>query len=244
MDMRALRLLVASIGLGCFCAAPASAAKSEVFVIGALHALHEREPDFSFDQLSRMIQAIKPDLLLLEVRPDELTERKQTPGRPEYPKVIWPLLERRNYRALPMEPGEPLFGELVGKATAVTQQFESANPDTSARLSAYRKAQAEALLELWESPADVHGLATLNLTAAAADLQHALMGKEEEEVQARWDDYMAQRAIEAVRANPGKRVLVLGSYRNQQMFVTRLKELADTEVVDMATWLRKKGFGD
>jgi hypothetical protein len=242
--MWALRLLVVMLGLSCLAGAQTGVKKSEVFVIGALHALHDREPDFAFDQLGRMIEAVKPDVILLEVRPDELSQKKQTQDRPEYPKVVWPLLEKRKYQALPMEPAEPLFGEMVGKATMAMQKFQSANAEASARLIAYRKAQVDVLLELWESPADVHDQATMNLTTAAADLQHSLIGKEEEEAQARWDDYMAQRAIEAVRANPGKRVLVLGSYRNQQMFVTRLKELADTEVVDMATWLRKKGFGD
>jgi len=223
-------------------AASAAASRSQVFVVGALHALHEREPDFSYEQLGRVIEAVKPDVLLLEVRPDELAEKKETQGRPEYPQVVWPLLAARDYQALPLEPGDPLFSEMVSQASGAAERFAKAKPDASARLDAYRKAQTAALLELWRSPADVHGELTANLTRAAQHVQHSLVGPEEEAVQTRWDGYMADRALEAVRANPGKRILVLGSYRNRAVFVERLREAGDADVVDMATWLRTNGF--
>ncbi len=94
--------------------AHAAAPDHPVLVIGALHDLHEREPAFGYDQLRAAIRAFIPDILVLEVRPDELDERKPTPGRPEYPAVIWPLLAETGVEAVAMEPGGEAFKAIAG----------------------------------------------------------------------------------------------------------------------------------
>ncbi|MGH7712366.1 MAG: hypothetical protein ACREOG_13840, partial [Gemmatimonadaceae bacterium] len=103
-----------------------------IFIVGALHSLHGTEPGFDFAALRRVIDAIKPDVMVLEVRPDELQERKDTPGRPEYPQVVWPMLKERTIQAIAMEPGEPLFSELVGAASSASNQFRQRDSSAAA----------------------------------------------------------------------------------------------------------------
>jgi len=56
--------LTAALLISCL-AAPAVAKDSEVFVLGALHGLHEQEESFGYAELERVIEEIKPDVLLL-----------------------------------------------------------------------------------------------------------------------------------------------------------------------------------
>lgn len=99
-------------------ALPAANANADngIYIVGALHGLHENVESFGYPQLKALIEAIDPDVMLLEVRPDELAERKDTPGRPEYPAVIWPMLDESGAIPVAMEPGDPLFTQMVTDA--------------------------------------------------------------------------------------------------------------------------------
>lgn len=218
-------------------AAPAAAAPDSVTVIGALHGLHEREPAFGYAALEAAIRAFDPDVLVLEVRPDELAERKATPGRPEYPAVVWPLLAERRLAAVAMEPGGETFKELSGAAGAAFTAFEATDPDAAKALAQVDDAVETALLAHWRDAARSQDDTTARVTAGVQALQFALVGDALAGVQARWDGFMAARAVAAVRDNPGKRVLVLGSYRNRATLEAALRAVAAERVVAAASWL-------
>jgi hypothetical protein len=91
-------------------------AQPDVFVLGALHELHKSEESFSFDDLREALLELKADVWVLEVRPAELTARSHTPGRPEYPAVIWPLLKQTRAVAVAMEPGGDEFKSRQARA--------------------------------------------------------------------------------------------------------------------------------
>ena len=44
-------------------ATPAAGEDTELFILGALHGLHEQESSFGYDELDRVIKAIKPDVV-------------------------------------------------------------------------------------------------------------------------------------------------------------------------------------
>ncbi len=209
-----------------------------VYILGALHGLHETEEAFGYDDLRRIIVAIRPEIMLLEVRPDELAERKDTPGRPEYPRVVWPVLGGFDGTAIALEPGAWLFAQLTGEASHASKAFSERDPERARRWSSYQKALDTVLRAHWRHPADAHDSTTAELSRSYYVVQHALVGDALKTVQDRWDEFMTDRAREAVRSSPGKRILLLCSYRNRHRFEDALRTEAPERLVDIEAWLR------
>lgn len=214
----------------------ATAPADGVYVVGAIQRLHATEPSFTFDDLRRIIDAVKPDVLVLEVRPDELAERKETQGRPEYPAVVWPWLAAHPGVALPMEPGGEAFKNMTGAAGAMFGSFEKEKPQADAYMASLGRSLSTALQDHWRHPADAHDTVTIDLVRAQGLAQAYLGGPQFDASQAEWDAYMVARARQAIAANPGKRILVLASYRNLGAFKEGLK--GEARLVDMPPWLR------
>lgn len=234
---------LSSLGLPLLAAGsiPAHAAPPDnpVLVIGALHDLHSREPAFGYDQLRAAILAFAPDILVLEVRPDELAERKATPGRPEYPAVIWPLLAAMDVKAVAMEPGGELFEAIAGEAGAAFDALKRHDPDGSAALSRLNGNVDEILLIHWQRPAQVQDDTTASMTAGVQAAQFALAGPAFAAAQARWDGHMSLQALEAVRAHPDKRVMVIGSYRNRALLERVVRAAAPQRAIGAAAWFEQ-----
>jgi hypothetical protein len=55
--------------------------RTDVFVLGSIGSVD----GFRFRTLDRVNRAISPDVMVLEVTPDEPDNRRGTKGRPEYP---------------------------------------------------------------------------------------------------------------------------------------------------------------
>jgi hypothetical protein len=219
--------------------ADATAAENPVLVIGALHDLHNREPAFDYDRLRAAILAFAPDVLVLEVRPDELAERKPTPGRPEYPAVIWPLLAEMRVETVAMEPGGDIFKAIAGEAGAAFEALKQHNPEATAALSRLGTEVDNILLIHWQSAGQVQDETTASMTAGVQAAQFALVGPAFAEAQARWDGHMSEQALQAVRANPGKRVMVIASYKNRAMLERVIRDAAPQRAIAASAWFDK-----
>lgn len=219
----------------------APAIANPVLVVGALHDLHNREPAFDYDHLRAAIMAFAPDVLVLEVRPDELAERKATPGRPEYPAVIWPLLAQMDVEAVAMEPGGETFKAITGEAGAAFDRLKQHDPGGAADLARLDHNADEILLKYWQSAAQVQDATTATLTAGVQAAQFALAGPGFVAAQSRWEDHMSDRALAAVRANPGKRVMVIGSYKNRAKLERAVREAAPERAISAALWFERMG---
>jgi hypothetical protein len=224
-------------------AARASAQEAQVFVLGALGALHGERAGFTFQTLDTIIRRIAPDVVLLEVTPEELAGRLETRGRPEYPAVVWPLLQEPGAPvAYAMEAGQPLYGELTGAGGRLFTAFAAERPADNAALDAHTSATTALLLAHWDSPPDTQDEAT----DAAARARHALRAAllpASDEIQVRWDSVLVDVATKAIAAHPGKRVLILASFRNRFMFLEALREAPSVRLVNMHEWLTNNGFG-
>jgi len=212
---------------------------SQVLVIGALHDLHTREPAFGYDQLRAAILAFSPDVLVLEVRPDELAERKVTPGRPEYPAVIWPLLAKMGIEAIAMEPGGEIFKSITSQAGAAFEALGRRDPDAAAALSRLETNVDEILLVHWQCAEQAQDETTASMTAGVQAAQFALVGPAFAAAQARWEGHMSDRALQVVRANPDKRVMVIGSYKNRHMLERVVRDAAPQRAISASNWFAK-----
>lgn len=216
-------------------AGPKPAADS-VLVIGALHELHASEPAFGYDRLRAAIIAYAPDVLVLEVRPDELAERKVTPGRPEYPSVIWPLLTEMQIETAAMEPGGTTFEEIAGQAGAAFDALTKANPDGAAALTRFEILGEEILLNYWSTAAQVQDATTASLAAGVETAQFAVAGPDFANAQKRWDAFMADQVLQSLRANPTKRIMVIGSYKNRALLEQAVREAAPQRIIVASEW--------
>lgn len=233
-----LLLLSVTSSVG-FAEAKARPRSAPVLVVGALHELHELEPAFDYDRLRTAIADFKPDVLVLEVRPDELAIRKATPGRPEYPAVIWPMLASSRVRAVAMEPGGAAFDEITGRAGSAIDAFRTRDPHGTAAFVALESAAKTALIEYWKAPAMVQDDTTGTVIQGMREMHFALAGDALASAQSKWDNYMAEVAVQTVRANPNKRVLVLGSYKNRALLEDAIKRKAPRRIIDAEAWFSK-----
>lgn len=241
---RVVLLLAATCATFTNAGAQTDPASEGIYIVGALHRLHEQVPGFDYEALRRIMLAIDPQVLLFETRPDELSERMDTPGRPEYPRVVWPYLTGRTVISLPMEPARELFDVWVGEATAGFERLAKEDPKGSNYWSNYQRSLATLLKAHWKSPADAHDAVTADMARSWYLVQYAVGGKGLESGQERWDRYMIDRAREAARQHPHRRILVLASYRNHHRFESALREEQGARVVDMEAWLRRLPSAD
>jgi hypothetical protein len=87
--------------------------RAQVIVLCTLHQFHETSPSYSFAELSRIVERLKPDVLAVELTPTDLASRREQKVEQEYHRSIFPLLDAHGYVAVPLEPPEPLFSQLV-----------------------------------------------------------------------------------------------------------------------------------
>jgi hypothetical protein len=208
-----------------------------VLVLGALHDLHAREESFAYDQLRRILDTFRPDVVVLEVRRDELIARAKTPGRPEYPEVIWRWLDSTGVEAVAMEPGGRRFEELAGAAGAAFATLSRSDPQGAAALAAYDDALEAALLAYWRRPTQTQDETTARMVDSHVALRAAIVGPAFTKVQAAWDDEMAQVVTRTIRSRPGKRVLVIGSYRNRTQLEAAVRSVAAARILPSSAWL-------
>ena len=208
-----------------------------VLVLGALHDLHAREESFGYDQLRNILTSFRPDVVVLEVRPDELAGRAATPGRPEYPQAIWKWLADTGAETVAMEPGGKRFETIADAAGAAFTAFGRRDAPGAAALTAFDDALEAALLVSWRHPSQTQDETTARMVESHAALRAALVGPDFVKAQAAWDGDMAQVVTRTVRSRPGKRVLVIGSYRNRALLERAARKIAPGRIVPAEAWL-------
>lgn len=87
--------------------------KNEVLVLGTIHSGHLTQKEYSIETLKKLIQEIRPDIILTEIPPDRFQEAMKGFKRddsiseprvmrfPEYTDVIFPLTKTMNFEIIP-----------------------------------------------------------------------------------------------------------------------------------------------
>lgn len=223
------------------CAAQAvkpQAAKPQVFVLGTLYKKHETIASYDLAALSRVIAAIAPDVVVLDVNPTELAERKVFPGKVEYTQVIFPYVDKHGVKAYAGEPPEPMFGEIVAAVIKARDDLKQRNPAGSEAMETYRKATYTALAALWKDAADANGDASEAVIEGLNRYEASMIGPVDVETSRRWDMHAANVTLTAVKENPGKRVLQIAGVENLPLIRATLRKDASVELVDMEAWIR------
>lgn len=207
------------------------AKKPKVYVLSALHQLHDKTPYYSFDELTRIIDRIDPDVIVVELTPADLASRKEQVNKQEYQRSVFPLAEKRGYELVPMEPAEPKFSEIVGVVRRSESALRTASPDKAAAFTIYANYLWEHLLNTWKSPADVNSAETDAMFAVKHGFQNELFGPEQKKGWEAWNRHFLDRITETARNNPGKRILVVVGAEHSYWLRSRL---ADKDGIDLA----------
>lgn len=241
--LRSARLLAAvlfaSIALPHSAVAQSSPARSDVFVLATLYHRHDSTPAYDHATLRRLIERIRPEVVVLDVSPRELRDRTVHPSKQEYPAVIFPLLREHGYRAYAGEPDEPEFSTIVQRLGGALRTFRTAHAAVAAADRGYEDATFRALAQLWRTPADVNGAVTDRLLAARRAYQDQVAGPAVAEAWRRWNEHAVAVVRRARRENPGKRILVLIGVENCAQLRPALGALPELRLVDMEQWLRR-----
>lgn len=234
-----LLLIPLILGVSFDAALPPAAEQAQVFVLGTLYKRHEAVARYDLATLRHTLAAIRPDALVLDVTPNELSTRKVWPGKIEYPAVIFPFIDAGRYRVYAAEPDEPMFSEIVQSIIGENRALERAHPDVSEGLKRFADATYGALYAAWQSPADVNSEVTDRVMAGKQALESRLAGPVRGRAGERWNRHVLDVILKAVRENPGRRVLVLVGVENRYWFVDHLRDLPEVDPVNLETWLRQ-----
>lgn len=243
MDNKERRRLLGMLTLAAAAPLQATAAdRSEVFVIATLYSRHKQVATYDQATLRRVIEAVKPDVLVLDVTPTELRTRKVWPGKVEYIDVIFPYLDATGVTAYGSEPDEALFKQLTGSVGQTYKAFNEQNPAGAKALQALKQAAYQGMAAGWKSAADVNSSRTGRLVAALREIEEGLVGENAAQVQQQWDQHHALRLRDAVRAHPGQRVLMLVGIESRYRVLQELQSAGGVQPVDVEAWLRQAGL--
>lgn len=211
---------------------------SEVVVLSTLHQFHGTNQGYSFADLSAIIERIEPDILAVELTPVALKNRTEQKTKQEYPRSVFPLIDKHGYKAVPLEPAEPEYSRLVGLLTQSNKKMREKQPERLEAFSVYSKKLYEHLHETWKSPAAVNSPETDALFDVKHRFQNALFGESEREVWDGWNSHFLKQILSTAKLNPGKRILVLVGAEHAYWLRNRLKEAQDVRLIDVQRFLR------
>lgn len=191
--------------------------RTRVAVLGTLAEFHHEPIPYDLAELVRLVSDLHPDLLGLEITPEQWQRREFDDLPPEYREALLPLAHQTDIVVVPIAeehpPHEPAAPGWRGAVIAVLRRWlagiQRTAPDPAAVNQGWRHDLANLLY---------HFIARLGT------------GQAEEEWQAH-RDHLAQRVLEIARRDPGRRILIVVNVRHCHHLRPALKNYPEVEVV-------------
>lgn len=199
------------------------AIRTRVAVLGTVAELHEEPIPSSLAFLEQLVERLGPDLLCADIRPDHWERGDLSAAAVEYRKALVPLAERTNIVIVPVcgatayDWTTPRTGQLRGlRATLV--RWMNAAIGTLERLAGTPGAVNTGLLGRF---CDLVGAVGVRLGDSATRQQWEEANQE-----------LVDNILQAVRRDPGRRVLVTVDCRRRSSLQQRLSQAPEVELVD------------
>lgn len=239
MFRRILRVLASALVLAMALPAAAKAPPAQVAVLATLHQLHATSPAYSFEALGRAIERLQPDVLCVELQPDDLQRRPAEATKQEYPDVVYPLIDRHHYRVYAMEPAEPVYSDILNPYIQAGHDFSVRAPEQAEAFSRYSDGAYIGLQAYWASPARVNDAVTDSVLRAKHELQQAMVGDGERTGWERWNRQFLGVILQAAKENPGKRIVVIVGAEHGYWLRGHLAQAPGVQLLDTAELLRE-----
>ena len=214
-------------------------ARAEVLVLSTLHQFHSTVRGYSFEDLTKIVEGLKPDILAVELTPKDLESRVGQKTKLEYQKSIFPLIDKRKYQTVPLEPSEPLYSELVGLLRDSNNEIKEKFPSKAEAFSIYSDSLYSYLFGIWDSPEAVNSSETDGQFKVKHAYQNALFGSKEEKVWSEWNTLFLEQILKTAQENKGKRILVLVGVEHAYWLREHLRAESSIDHREPATFLGK-----
>ena len=216
--------------------------RTEVIILSTLHQLHAEADFYTFNDLSRIIEALEPTALAVELTSTDIETRREQGVKREYQESVYPLLDKHDYAVYPLEPDEPLFSELVKLFREAEGEFREREPEKYGVLELYVQTLLEHLFKAWDSPQAVNSAQTDVLFEVKHAFQSALYGPKEKRAWAEWNGYFLEQILRAAREHPGGRIVVLVGFEHGYWLRKRLRETSSVRLLDTEEVLERLSY--
>lgn len=183
--------------------------KTEVIVLSTLHQFHSTNTKYSFETLAKTIERINPDVLAVELTPNDLESRREQKVKTEYVRSVFPLIDKHKYKTVALEPNEPLYSELINLLKESNKENQENFPQKVEAFTTYSNAVYDYLFKYWTSIEAVNSSETDALFEVKHNFQNSLFGEKEAKVWNDWNSYFLKQIKDSAAKNKGKRILVL-----------------------------------
>ena len=192
--------------------------KTSIAVLGTLAEFHKEPIPFDLKALVQLVHEINPDLLCLDMSPEQWRNRDFDDLPPEYREALLPLAEQTDIVVVPIgeanPPEEPRARGWRGKVIALLRSLlawlQKTAPGPEAVNSGWRHDLANHLYEL-----------TLRLGRQDAAMQLE-----------RHRRILIENIVAAARRDPGARILVVVNVQHCHHIRPALRAYEDIEVKD------------
>jgi len=212
--------------------------KTEVFVLSTLHQYHGEDNSYTFRKLSEIVEAYRPDLIAVELTPADLENRREQKTKQEYQNSIFPTADKLKVKMVPMEPADPKFSELVALIRTSDSELRQQQPDAAGAFSKYTDSLYGYLFEYWKSASEVNSQQTDALFEVKHRYQNALFGEKQELGWEGWNGHFLEKVLEAAKANPGRRIMVVVGAEHSYWLRKKLREQEGVTLIEPGSVLR------
>ena len=191
--------------------------RTRVAVLGTLAEFHREPIPYDLEALVRLVSALRPDLLCLDMTPGQWQRRDFGDLPPEYRDALLPLAHQTDIVVVPIAgerpPPEPAARGWRGRVISVLRQW-----------LAYLQRTAPGPAAVNEGPR--HFIADLLYGLVAV-----LAGAEARRAWRAHTEHLVQQVLEVARRDPGCRVLVVVNVRHCHHIRHALKKHPEVQVV-------------
>lgn len=205
-----------------------------VHVVPTLHQYHAAAPGYGFDALTGVLQALRPDVLVVELTESAVRTRRPQLVKREYPQSVFPYAQRHGVPMVAMEPDEDhLFSELATRAFEAEQQFRARWPQRYAQNEAAIWAFFNGLFESAASPAAFDSEEVDRFIERKHARDNELFGAPYRDAWERWNEHLARTIARIAQAGAHRRIVALAGIEHGYWLRPQLDRLAGSS----GTWL-------
>ena len=227
--------------------------KNEVLVLGTIHNGHLTKAEYSIEKLTKLIQEIKPDIILTEIPPDRFEaavagfkkddsiSEPRVMRFPEYTDVIFPLSKTMNFEIIPTAGWtRPMAMERQKKLRAISkdstrtedwQQYMNAGKTTDSLMTAIGKEYDPYFIHT-NTYDSIYNI-SLDVYNKLFNVELGLGGWDNINIAHYWN---IEKALEKYR-HQNKRILITYGAGHKGWFLKELRKRDDIELLEMKPFL-------
>ncbi len=215
---------------------PVHFAKPRVLVLSTLHRFHEQVAGYGYPELDRIIRALSPDVLLVEVSGEDLDARADETEKREYPMVVYPLIDALGIQAHPLEPSGDSRAALIRRKRQAEQQLRDSGQYEEC--SWFLDRWLQDLIASWKTAADANSARTDAAVLAKNEVLDPRYPPDYAQVWDEWNRHFFERITQVLDQTKPRLALVLVGLEHSSWLRPRLARRAGFDLVDAEAVLR------